>query len=211
MNIQAVDIFCGAGGLTFGLKKAGIEVSHGIDIDESCRFAIESNNPLTQFINQSVTELQSCDVSAMFKEGNIRLLAGCAPCQPFSKYRNPNSRKDDTKWRLLYEFQRLVSDVMPELVTMENVPQLRNHKVFEGFVSALKTLGYHLWYDVVRCSEYGLPQNRRRLILIGSQLGPISLDQKVSRKVTVKDAIGRLPKVGAGEKLESDPCIVRLN
>ncbi|NBE43885.1 DNA (cytosine-5-)-methyltransferase, partial [Escherichia coli] len=168
--------------------------------------AIESNNPLTQFINQSVTELQSCDVSAMFKEGNIRLLAGCAPCQPFSKYRNPNSRKDDTKWRLLYEFQRLVSDVMPELVTMENVPQLRNHKVFEGFVSALKTLGYHLWYDVVRCSEYGLPQNRRRLILIGSQLGPISLDQKkVSRKVTVKDAIGRLPKVGAGEKLESDP------
>ncbi|WP_139507755.1 DNA cytosine methyltransferase, partial [Escherichia coli] len=206
MNIQAVDIFCGAGGLTFGLKKAGIEVSHGIDIDESCRFAIESNNPLTQFINQSVTELQSCDVSAMFKEGNIRLLAGCAPCQPFSKYRNPNSRKDDTKWRLLYEFQRLVSDVMPELVTMENVPQLRNHKVFEGFVSALKTLGYHLWYDVVRCSEYGLPQNRRRLILIGSQLGPISLDQKkVSRKVTVKDAIGRLPKVGAGEKLESDP------
>lgn len=142
----------------------------------------------------------------MFKEGNIRLLAGCAPCQPFSKYRNPNSRKDDTKWRLLYEFQRLVSDVMPELVTMENVPQLRNHKVFEGFVSALKTLGYHLWYDVVRCSEYGLPQNRRRLILIGSQLGPISLDQKkVSRKVTVKDAIGRLPKVGAGEKLESDP------
>ena len=206
MNIQAVDIFCGAGGLTFGPKKAGIEVSHGIDIDESCRFAIESNNPLTQFINQSVTELQSCDVSAMFKEGNIRLLAGCAPCQPFSKYRNPNSRKDDTKWRLLYEFQRLVSDVMPELVTMENVPQLRNHKVFEGFVSALKTLGYHLWYDVVRCSEYGLPQNRRRLILIGSQLGPISLDQKkVSRKVTVKDAIGRLPKVGAGEKLESDP------
>lgn len=206
MNIQAVDIFCGAGGLTFGLKNAGIEVSHGIDIDESCRFAIESNNPLTQFINQSVTELQSCDVSAMFKEGNIRLLAGCAPCQPFSKYRNPNSRKDDTKWRLLYEFQRLVSDVMPELVTMENVPQLRNHKVFEGFVSALKTLGYHLWYDVVRCSEYGLPQNRRRLILIGSQLGPISLDQKkVSRKVTVKDAIGRLPKVGAGEKLESDP------
>ncbi|MGT8958582.1 DNA cytosine methyltransferase [Escherichia coli] len=182
MNIQAVDIFV-VRGLNFWAKKAGIEVSHGIDIDESCRFAIESNNPLTQFINQSVTELQSCDVSAMFKEGNIRLLAGCAPCQPFSKYRNPNSRKDDTKWRLLYEFQRLVSDVMPELVTMENVPQLRNHKVFEGFVSALKTLGYHLWYDVVRCSEYGLPQNRRRLILIGSQLGPISLDQK---KLAVK-------------------------
>lgn len=70
----------------------------------------------------------------MFKEGNIRLLAGCAPCQPFSKYRNPNSRKDDTKWRLLYEFQRLVSDVMPELVTMENVPQLRNHKVLKGLL-----------------------------------------------------------------------------
>ncbi|EOY5736471.1 DNA cytosine methyltransferase [Enterobacter ludwigii] len=206
MNIQAVDIFCGAGGLTFGLKKAGIDVSHGIDIDESCRFAIEGNNPQTKFINKSVTELRSSEVSTMFKEGNIRLLAGCAPCQPFSKYRNPNSREDDTKWRLLTEFQRLVSDVQPELVTMENVPQLRTHIVFEEFIIALQSLGYHLWYDVVKCSDYGLPQNRRRLILIGSKLGPISLDQKkVSHKVTVKDAIGQLPKIDAGEKLESDP------
>lgn len=166
--------------LNFWSKKAGIDVSHGIDIDESCRFAIEGNNPQTKFINKSVTELRSSEVSTMFKEGNIRLLAGCAPCQPFSKYRNPNSREDDTKWRLLTEFQRLVSDVQPELVTMENVPQLRTHIVFEEFIIALQSLGYHLWYDVVKCSDYGLPQNRRRLILIGSKLGPISLDQKKS-------------------------------
>ncbi|MDO1747179.1 DNA cytosine methyltransferase, partial [Escherichia coli] len=77
-----------------------------------------------------------------------------------------------TKWRWLYEFQRLVSDVMPELVTMENVPQLSNHKVVEGCVSALMTRGYNLWYDVVRCSEYGCLHNGRRLILFGYQLWP---------------------------------------
>lgn len=206
MNIQAVDIFCGAGGLTYGLRTAGIEVSHGIDIDEACRYVIEKNNKNTKFVLESVTDLQSESVSSMFCEGNIRLLAGCAPCQPFSKYRNPNSRKDDSKWRLLSEFERLVIDIQPELVTMENVPQLRIHTVFKRFVRTLKSLGYHLWFDVVNCSDYGLPQNRRRLILIGSRLGEISFDQeKVVKKVSVRDAIAELPKVGAGEKLDVDP------
>lgn len=205
MNIQAVDIFCGAGGLTYGLRTAGINVSHGIDIDESCRYVIEKNNENTEFVHRSVTELSSDEVSSMFQTGTVKLLAGCAPCQPFSKYRNPNSKKDDSKWRLLREFERLVIDINPELVTMENVPQLRIHPVFKGFVKTLRAQGYHLWYDVVNCSDYGLPQNRRRLILIGSRLGPISFDQeKKDRKTTVKDAIGMLPKVEAGQKLATD-------
>ncbi|ECG8260398.1 DNA cytosine methyltransferase [Salmonella bongori] len=205
MNIQAVDIFCGAGGLTFGLRTAGIEVTHGIDIDESCRYPIENNNKNTKFVHRSVTDISSDEVSAMFNGDSIRLLAGCAPCQPFSKYRNPNSRKDDSKWRLLRDFERLVMDIHPELVTMENVPQLRTHSVFKKFVRSLKSKGYHIWFDVVNCSDYGLPQNRRRLILIGSLLGKIEFDQqKVERKVTVKDAIGNLPKVDAGTKSEKD-------
>lgn len=206
MKIQAVDIFCGAGGLTYGLRTAGIEVSHGIDIDESCRFPIESNNIDTKFIQKSVTDINSVEVSSMFSSEKIKLLAGCAPCQPFSKYRNPNnSKEDDSKWRLLKEFERLVVDIKPELITMENVPQLRNHTVFDGFLKTLRLQGYHLWFDVVNCSDYGLPQNRRRLILIGSLLGQIEFDQvKVSSKTSVRDAIGFLPKVGAGDKLEND-------
>lgn len=205
VNIQAVDIFCGAGGLTLGLKTAGIEVTHGIDIDESCRYPIEKNNKNTRFVHQSVTDISSDEVSSMFNQDCIRLLAGCAPCQPFSKYRNPNSRKDDSKWRLLREFERLVVDISPELVTMENVPQLRTHAVFLNFVKSLKKQGYHVWYNVVNCSDYGLPQNRRRLILIGSRLGEIEFDQpKVERKITVRDVIGNLPKVGAGEKFGDD-------
>ncbi|HGL4164805.1 DNA cytosine methyltransferase [Citrobacter koseri] len=205
MNIQAVDVFCGAGGLTYGLRTAGINVSHGIDIDESCRYVLEKNNKSTKFIHKSVTDITSDEISSFYDKDSIKLLAGCAPCQPFSKYRNPNSRKDDSKWRLLSEFERLVTDIKPELVTMENVPQLRIHSVFSRFVQTLKSHGYHVWYDVVNCSDYGLPQNRRRLILLGSRLGEISFDQiKVTRKTTVKDAIAGLPKVDAGEKINED-------
>ncbi|MCP5939712.1 DNA cytosine methyltransferase, partial [Klebsiella pneumoniae] len=90
-------------------------------------YVIEKNNENTEFVHRSVTELSSDEVSSMFQTGNVKLLAGCAPCQPFSKYRNPNSKKDDSKWRLLREFERLVIDINPELVTMENVPQPRIH------------------------------------------------------------------------------------
>lgn len=205
MKIQTVDIFCGAGGLTYGLRQAGISVSHGIDIDSACKFAVEVNNKNTVFVNQSITDISSESVAKMYDAGNIRLLAGCAPCQPFSKYRNPNSKDDDLKWKLLREFQRLAVDVQPELITMENVPQLRNHKVFEEFVLSLKNCGYYVWFDVVNCSDYGLPQNRRRLILLASKLGEIAFDlPKISKKMTVRQAIGNLPEVNAGQICTND-------
>lgn len=206
MSIQAVDIFCGAGGLTYGLNKAGIDVTHGIDFDEFCRFPIEKNNLNTTFVHKSITDLSQRDVESMFTKGKIRLIAGCAPCQPFSKYNNLKNKKEDGKWKLLSEFERLVLSVKPELITMENVPQLRDQAIFNTFVLNLKSNGYFVWFQVVNCTNFGIPQNRRRLVLLASLLGEIKVAQPQKNSlVTVRQAIGALPPISAGESNSVDP------
>lgn len=207
MTVTAVDLFCGAGGLTRGLKNSGINVTHGVDFDKTCQYAYEKNNPGSIFLGKSVTDLTCEDINSWFDNTGIKLLAGCAPCQPFSKY-SSTRKSDDDKWMLLREFQRLILGCHPQLVTMENVPQLRTHEVFLKFVKTLKTEGYHVDYCVVSCAEYGLPQLRKRLVLVASKLGPIkiiapTLSSENFRSVAM--AIGHLPPLHAGERHNTDP------
>jgi DNA (cytosine-5)-methyltransferase 1 len=106
---------------------------------------------------------------------------------------------------LLYEFERIAEGVMPDIVTMENVPTIKRHKVFSDFVKALKRRSYEVWHDVVDCAAYGVPQSRQRMVLLASLHGSISLIEPLrddSRYKTVRQAIGRLRPIGAGE---SDP------
>ncbi|RZA09993.1 MAG: DNA cytosine methyltransferase [Moraxellaceae bacterium] len=204
MKIDAIDLFCGAGGLTHGLELSGVNVIAGYDIDESCRYPYEINNNAT-FINKNITLITAAELNQHFNNSEIRLLAGCAPCQPFSNY--TQSLPKDDRWNLLYEFARLVAEVRPELITMENVPELENHKVFTDFVFSLKKIGYHIWYSVVFCPEYGLPQRRNRLVLMASLLGKISLipPTHIEKKVGLREAIGSLPKLTAGTSNKHDP------
>jgi len=207
MTVTAVDLFCGAGGLTRGLKNSGITVTHGVDFDQACKYAYEKNNKDSIFIGKSVTDVTCEDVSNWLSNESIKLLAGCAPCQPFSKY--ASTRKgDDDKWMLLREFQRLVLGCQPQLVTMENVPQLRTHSIYLNFVSTLRKEGYHVDYTVVSCAQYGLPQLRKRLVLVASKLGPIKIiapTVSAEQFRSVWSAIGHLPPLDAGEHHESDP------
>ncbi|MDD3252668.1 MAG: DNA cytosine methyltransferase [Lachnospiraceae bacterium] len=208
MPCVAIDLFCGIGGLTKGLNMAGINVAAGFDIDESCRFAYEINNK-TQFICQDITNLKVEDIEQYYPENSIKALVGCAPCQPFSKY-SSRYRKDgykDDKWKLLYSFKRLVEESMPEIVSMENVPNLVNEDVFDDFVNALIEQGYHVEYQVVYCPEYGVPQHRKRLVLLASRLGDIHLIPPIYEKgnyPTVRMAIGELPHISDGETCKSD-------
>ncbi|NYS76914.1 MULTISPECIES: DNA cytosine methyltransferase [Halomonadaceae] len=204
--IEAVDLFCGAGGLTAGLRQTGIAVRAGYDIEESCRFAYEHNNH-AQFIRQDVGELTGDDINGWYQDSDaIRLLAGCAPCQPFSTYNQGKDTTKDKKWPLLGAFTRLIKEAQPELVTMENVPSVTKHKIYHDFVGSLKDEGYHVWADTVKCIEYGLPQNRRRHVLLASKLGPIELIAATHpTPVTVKDTIGDLEPVEAGAENHNDP------
>ena len=174
MNIEAVDLFCGVGGLTCGLRSAGITVRAGYDIDPACAYPYEENNK-AKFELKSVAELKGAEIAKWYSPGAIRLLAGCAPCQPFSTLANTVEEKDEAKWGLLGEFARLVRELQPELVTMENVPRVTNHAPYAEFIEALKSLNYEVDAKRVRCADYGIPQERRRFVLVASRLGPIKL------------------------------------
>ena len=208
---NVIDLFCGVGGLSHGFIQEDFNVLAGIDIDETCRFAFEENNK-SEFIAKSITDISAQEINRIYGENtDLKILVGCAPCQNFSSYMFKDKDKDSNKWKLLYEFSRLINEVQPDIVSMENVAQLINFKkapVFEDFVSNLKSLGYYVHYEVVNCPDYGIPQNRKRLILLASKFGEIKLIPKTHNRdsyVTVKDAIGELPFIKDGEKDINDP------
>lgn len=207
--IEAIDLFCGIGGLSFGLKNRGIHVIAGYDLDDSCQYAFEANNEAI-FYHKDIKAVSPDEILNAFSPHSIKLLAGCAPCQPFSSYTFKNKEKDPNKYDLLYEFGRLVRGVQPDIVTMENVPQILTFKeknVLSDFISLLEDEGYSVSVSKVFCPDYGIPQSRRRLVLLASKIGKINLispTHKPNAYVTVGDTIGGLPELRAGEKNNED-------
>lgn len=204
-SISAVDLFCGVGGLTHGLTRGGISVKAGFDVDPACRYPFEANNS-APFIERDVNELTADELRPYFDGADVSLLAGCAPCQPFSTYsQSGRSKKRELDWQLVSTFGRLVSEVKPDLVTMENVAQLADHEVFADFLSFLD--GYSVSWSVVECEKIGVPQTRRRLVLVASKLGSQGLAIPTSEMTsrTVAQTISRLPPIAAGEQHENDP------
>ena len=167
-----MDLFCGVGGLTYGLRQAGINVVAGLDIDERCRYPFEENND-ARFISKNIREFTSAELSELYPKDSIKLLVGCAPCQPFSAHMRKNkNRSSDDRWSLLDDFGRLIEEVKPELIAFENVPLIRKENIFTNFCDKLRSLGYHFDSElselIVYCPDYGVPQKRRRLVLIAS-------------------------------------------
>lgn len=212
VGATAVDIFCGAGGLTRGLLDAGISVAAGYDVDEDCQFPYEHNNPGTEFKKISVADLKTETLAAHYPVGHVRILVGCAPCQTFSKYTQGLDNDDDPKWKLLDEFARLVCELKPDIVSMENVPELQRHAIFDRFLDTLTAEGFHFTQErekqIVYCPDYGIPQHRRRLVIIASKLGPIEVIRAThspKKRRKVRDALGGLPSLVAGEIDRDDP------
>lgn len=203
MPNAVVDLFCGVGGLTHGLQLAGLNVVAGIDNERSCEYAYTANNN-ARFLLKDISQVNADDILALYPQDYTRILVGCAPCQPFSKY-TKRYRKDgvrDEKWRLLYEFARLVETIEPSVVAMENVPELIHEQVFLDFVNTLENHQYHIYKDVIYCPDYGVPQHRRRLVLLASRLSAIQLipaTHNPENYVTVRQAIGGLDAIADGE------------
>jgi DNA (cytosine-5)-methyltransferase 1 len=205
--ISAVDLFCGAGGLSLGLRQAGITVVGGIDNDATCRYPFETNIE-APFILKDVNHVRAEHLTPLWRPGTIRLLAGCAPCQPFSPYRRGADTSMEERWPLLAQFGRLVEEAEPDLVTMENVPRMGRAEVFSEFAAGLEEAGYHVAWRSCQGLDFGLPQTRRRLVLVASRLGPIAVpsgSRKGRPPVTVRDTIGSLPAITAGETHKADP------
>jgi DNA (cytosine-5)-methyltransferase 1 len=207
LKIEAIDLFCGAGGLSYGLQEAGVNIRAGLDLDRKCSYPFEANMPGAKFLQKDLTDTSSDELGVFYSGTAIKLLAGCAPCQPFSTLRNGSDRKTNKKWPLLNEFGRMVKSLRPDVVTMENVPALRGETVFHDFVGVLKADGYHVFWEVVDAADYGVPQRRKRLVLLASRYGPVRLlepDELGLGRLTVRDAIGQLPAIQAGEASPND-------
>ena len=205
-KIACIDLFCGVGGLTHGLLQEGLPVVAGIDLDPACRFPYEKNNGGARFFERDIEEVTPNEIKELFGDADLTVLAGCAPCQPFSTYAHRyKSDGKEGKWGLLYQFARLAEGSLPDVITMENVPTVVKHDVFHDFVNKLKQLEYKVWHGVVDSSRYGVPQMRRRMVLLASRHGDIEMIMPTHENPrTVRQAIGSLKSIDAGESTPDD-------
>ena len=204
-QIEVIDLFCGVGGLTYGLRMAGLSVVAVFDIDPVCEFAYSTNNPVP-FRLRDVASLEANELLREYGHSRFKVLAGCAPCQPFSSYSRPTKAGTDHRWTLVREFVRLAQETGPDVVTMENVPQLMDHGVLASAIRKLRRTGYQVTCEVVDCSKFGVPQTRRRMVLLASLHGELSLQRpNVCAVKTVRESLGTLPMLSAGATNDEDP------
>lgn len=212
-NLKAVDFFCGAGGMSYGLQKAGINVIAGIDNDSACRKTYESNVSGAKFIKHDISTLSAKDLGRRLNisvnDPNL-VFAGCSPCQFWSKIRTDKTKSARTAF-LLKQFQKFIRHFRPGFVVVENVPGLHTRKsasVLPGFIEFLKKLEYAVDDRVVNANAYGVPQNRRRYLLVATRLAKtISLPPATTEIKTVSHFIGvknGFECIAAGHRDETD-------
>lgn len=206
--MNAIDFFCGGGGMTKGLIEAGINVIFGLDSNPLCQQTYENNNHIP-YVNRDITEVTGNDLIEEFPElldNDELLMVGCAPCQPFSVL-NPNNPNEHRSVNLLNEFGRIVEEIHPAHILVENVPGLngRGAEVLQRFLNMLQREGYEYDQRVVNAKNYGVPQNRRRFILIASRRFAPHVPEATHGEglvpyQTVRDVIQNYPPLNAGEE-----------
>jgi DNA (cytosine-5)-methyltransferase 1 len=205
------DFFSGCGGTSQGMREAGLRVRLGIDLDSDAAKTYRTNFPNAAFLKRDIRWLKAKDLAPHIGEDRARpvLFGACAPCQPFSTQRRAENSTDGRK-DLLSEFHRFVKSYLPEYVFIENVPGMQSiddtRGPFAKFLKLLSKLGYWHCHRVVYACHYGVPQRRKRLVLIASRLGPISFPKpthgpntKRKKLPTVWEAIRHLPRIKAGQ------------
>ncbi|MGY4432828.1 DNA (cytosine-5)-methyltransferase 1 [Bradyrhizobium sp. F1.13.1] len=207
---RAIDLFSGCGGLTLGLKNAGVEVIGAIEIDDKAREVYQANHPEVAFLGNDIRDADPIEIMSRLRlrPRELDLLAGCPPCQGFSRIRRKNKRgaKADERNMLIDDFARFVEALLPKNLMLENVPGLADYPRFRAFRQRIERLGYAHEWNVLDVSKFGVPQRRTRLILIASLGKAPKMAEPSGRRVTVRDAIGALPRAGAsGDRLHDLP------
>jgi len=209
-----IDLFCGVGGMTHGFHLEDFNVIAGLDIDGDCRYAYEHNNPSSRFIKANVATYDPALITALYPQDKpVHIMIGCAPCQPFSTNNSKRTKKDNTddKWKLVGKFSEIIKATRPQIVSMENVPNLKSFdegKILNAFLSNLKELGYHIFCEVVPCAPYGVPQSRKRLVVLASLYSEISMlpgTLKEAEYPKVRNTIDHLARIPAGGESKDDP------
>ncbi len=201
MKYIAVDLFSG-GGLSLGMRQAGFKVISAIEIDKSAVATYWANNPNTKIFNDDIKNIETDQVKELLKGQPLHLLAGCPPCQGFSSVRRRNGKNvRDERNALIFEYLQFVAGLEPLTIMMENVSGLTKYYLFKFIIAALKNMGYNISFEVVNVKDYGVPQRRKRMVLVGSKLGKINVVNPTGERRTVRDAIGKLKPI----ELDPDP------
>ncbi|MEQ6119055.1 DNA cytosine methyltransferase [Reichenbachiella sp. MALMAid0571] len=197
MELYSIDIFSGVGGLTEGMHQADFKTELAFEIDELASNAYQLNHTDTTVITKDIRKVSITEIKRKMNGKTIHLLAGCPPCQGFSSIRRLNrvTPVDDDRNNLIMEYVRLVRALKPYTIMMENVPGLVEYDLFKKAIKILtEELNYKIDFKVVNVKDYGVPQSRRRLVLVGSRLGELKVAEPSNEKRSVRDVIGKLPK-----------------
>ena len=216
----AIELFSGCGGLSTGLIRAGFNVLSAIEIDEVAASTYSANHPEVNLIIQDVREIKASALlhQCSLHRGQLDLLAGCSPCQGFSRLRKGDSGSQDVRNQLIFEYIRLVRGLLPKTIFMENVPGLISTeygaKIFKRVTTELDRLGYSYDYKVIDTVNYGVPQFRKRFVLLGSRYKrhPVFLPEETHADpktinvqnaklpwLTVRQAFDGIPYLANGE------------
>ena len=199
----ALDLFSGCGGLTLGMKLAGFRVLAAVEIDPLSVESYSLNHSDTRVWEADIRQVDPAEVMAelRLKPGELDLLAGCPPCQGFSTIRTKKrtTSVEDARNVLVFEFLRFARVFRPKTVILENVPGLTSYEGFRAVVLGLEELGLQSDFRVLDAADFGVPQRRRRMVLLGSTYGPVAFPTPDSQRITVRDVIGSMPKPGKSE------------
>ena len=195
-RLTAIDLFSGCGGLTLGLRQAGFRVVAAVEIAPKAQATYRLNHPRVRLYGNDIRELDPIEMlkKAGMHPGDLDLLAGCPPCQGFSRLRTRNKADSvfDPRNDLIGDFLRFVAVMLPKCIMLENVPSLAKDDGFGRACQALNTLGYSHVVRVLDAADYGVPQRRKRLIMLASRVHEPSVAPPLGTRVTVREAFSGL-------------------
>lgn len=209
MNLTAIDLFCGAGGLSAGLEMAGFKVLAGVDLFEAAGKTFEATHPHAKFIGEPIEQVSIATLmdKTGLNVGELTVLAGGPPCQAYSVY-NHQRGMHDKRATLFREYLRIVEGLQPQWIVMENVMgiySIGGGEAVRAIKAELGALGYNVKEKVLKAEEYGVPQERRRVVFIGNRIGlPIrhpapTHGPGLEPFTNIREAIGDLPSLANGE------------
>lgn len=209
MTIKVFDFFSGCGGTSKGFQNAGLQPTFALDFDEDAAETFRRNFPGTVFEASDITKFQSSELDGLLDSKDVKLFCGCAPCQPFTGQNTSKPKKErDARRSLLGHFSSLIEKYLPDYVFVENVPGIQKvsgNSTLTRFQKKLKTLGYFSTVRIVESQKYGVPQRRRRLVLLASKRGMIDFPTETHDPLsgipfsTVRDWISHFPPIKAGQ------------
>lgn len=196
---RAIDLFSGCGGLTEGLRQAGFRVIGAIECNDLAIRTYKKNHKNVHVWPKEIHKVSVAEVRRKLKlrAGELELLAGCPPCQGFSTITTLNGnrkRSSDDRNDLIFEFMRFVRGLRPKAIMIENVPRLATNWRLKLVLAELRKLGYECNFDVLDAADYGVPQRRRRFILLASRRAKIPFAPEARYQPVVRDAIGKLSR-----------------